>query len=190
MSTTSLGRAGLSATEKRALLAELLRKKAAENASNFPLSYGQKALLYLSRLDPDTPTYNAMFAIRLDAEVSIEALRTALQGIIDRHAAFRTSYVVTGERSAQPAHAARKAARPGKQSKLSPLKCQFSDYVQWQRDMLASPRGEQLFRYWERELAGEVPALNLPADRVRPMIQTYHGSSFRFSLEPGIVGHL
>ena len=266
MSTTSLGRAGLSATEKRALLAELLRKKAAENASNFPLSYGQKALLYLSRLDPDTPTYNAMFAIRLDAEVSIEALRTALQGIIDRHAALRTTYVLNGERFVQRVHAAREAdfaafdasmwdqgqlearliedashpynlerdsvmrlrvysrsreshvlmlgvhhiafdfwsydvfahelielytsARTGKQSKLSPLKCQFSDYVQWQRDMLASPRGEQLFRYWERELAGEVPALNLPTDRVRPMIQTYHGSSFRFSLEPGIVGHL
>src|SRR5216110_336458 len=74
-----------------------LRPSSAENASNFPLSYGQKALLYLSRLDPDTPTYNAMFAIRLDAEVSIEALRTALQGIIDRHAALRTTYVLNGE---------------------------------------------------------------------------------------------
>ncbi|PYU56186.1 MAG: hypothetical protein DMG55_24970 [Acidobacteria bacterium] len=66
----------------------------------------------------------------------------------------------------------------------------FRDFVQWQRRTLASPRGEQLFQYWQRELAGELPVLNLPADRVRPMVQTYHGSSFRFRLESGLVCRL
>ena len=86
-----MGRAGLSAAEKRVLLAELLRKKAAENTAKFPLSYGQKALLYLTRLDPDAPTYNAMFVIRVQAELNIDSLRAALQEMIDRHAAHSSS---------------------------------------------------------------------------------------------------
>src|SRR6266478_9695025 len=106
MSTTSMGRAGLSAAEKRVLLAELLRKKAAENTAKFPLSYGQKALLYLTRLDPDAPTYNAMFVIRVQAELNIDSLRAALQEMIDRHAALRSTYGLQREQFVQRVHAA------------------------------------------------------------------------------------
>jgi len=101
-----MGRAGLSAAEKRVLLAELLRKKAAENTAKFPLSYGQKALLYLTRLDPDAPTYNAMFVIRVQAELNIDSLRAALQEMIDRHAALRSTYGLQGEQFVQRVHAA------------------------------------------------------------------------------------
>ena len=88
------------------LLAELLRKKAAENTAKFPLSYGQKALLYLTRLDPDAPTYNAMFVIRVQAELNIDSLRAALQEMIDRHAALRSTYGLQGEQFVQRVHAA------------------------------------------------------------------------------------
>ena len=105
MSASSIERAALSPAEKRALLAELLRKKVGGQAVEFPLSYGQKALLYLTRLQPGTPVYNTMFVIRVDARISIDVLRTAFQRIIDRHAALRTTYALKGEHFVQQVHA-------------------------------------------------------------------------------------
>jgi len=78
----------------------------------------------------------------------------------------------------------------GRPSGLLPLGSQFTDFVRRQEDMLASPRGEKLFQYWQREFAGEMPVLNLPSDRVRPAVQTYNGSSFSFSLDSALVGRL
>src|SRR5262249_49341637 len=52
---------------------------------------------------------------------------------------------------------------------------QYHDYVQWQAEMLASPKGDQLWKYWKEKLSGELPVLELPTDRPRPLIQTYAG---------------
>src|SRR5579859_1363106 len=109
MSVTSAARAAQSPVNKRALLAELLRKKIGEEGSEFPLSYGQKALLYLSHVQPGAPTYNAMFAIRVNAKLSIDALRSAFQGILDRHTVLRSSFVLRGDDFVQRIHAAREA---------------------------------------------------------------------------------
>jgi len=52
---------------------------------------------------------------------------------------------------------------------------QFADYAIWQRD---SPKpevtAEQLV-YWKKKLAGELPVLEWPSDRFRPVLQTYRG---------------
>ena len=58
---------------------------------------------------------------------------------------------------------------------VCPLPLQYSDYVRWQVEMLAGPRGDQLWRYWQKQLSGELPVLNLPTDRRRPTVQTYRG---------------
>lgn len=58
----------------------------------------------------------------------------------------------------------------------------YTDYIRWQADMLASPEGERLWTYWQQELAGELPLLNLPIDRPRPPIQTYRGASHSFQI--------
>jgi len=62
---------------------------------------------------------------------------------------------------------------------------QYTDYVSWQLEMLASQEGERLWRYWQKQLAGELPALNMPTDRPRQPVQTYCGASqvFRLSEE-------
>jgi hypothetical protein len=39
------------------------------------------------------------------------------------------------------------------------------------------PAGRELWEYWRDELSGELPALNLPADRPRRPLQTYRGDS-------------
>jgi amino acid adenylation domain-containing protein len=58
----------------------------------------------------------------------------------------------------------------------------YTDYVRRQAAMVSSPEGERLWTYWQKQLGGEVPALNLPTDRPRPPVQTYRGASFSFRL--------
>jgi amino acid adenylation domain-containing protein len=74
--------------------------------------------------------------------------------------------------------------------KLPKLDWQYADYVRWQKDMLASYRGDQLWNYWQQQLAGELPVLNLPTDRPRSSIQTYQGAVHTFQLKQDLVESL
>ncbi len=59
----------------------------------------------------------------------------------------------------------------------------YFDFVRWQSNMLASAGGTRLRRYWEEELAGELPVLSLPTDRPRPAVVGLRGASVGFSLD-------
>jgi len=65
---------------------------------------------------------------------------------------------------------------------LPALTCQYADYVHTTAKMLVSPEGERLWRYWQKQLAGELSVLNLPTDRPRKAIQTYRGASYSCKL--------
>src|SRR5207253_1202767 len=56
----------------------------------------------------------------------------------------------------------------GTQAALDPQALQYTDYVNWQRELLESTEGEDQERYWQQELAGELPVLDLPLDQARP----------------------
>ncbi|RCJ39570.1 hypothetical protein A6770_38810, partial [Nostoc minutum NIES-26] len=71
--------------------------------------------------------------------------------------------------------------------KLPKLNWQYADYVHWQADMLATDQGEQLWSYWQKQLAGELPVLNLPTDRPRSPMQTYQGGVETFHLQGELV---
>jgi hypothetical protein len=68
---------------------------------------------------------------------------------------------------------------------LPTLSKQYTDYVNWQTEMLAKPAGKRLKEYWHKQLSGELPVLNMPTDRPRLPVQTYCGASqvFKFSEE-------
>src|SRR5688572_14409747 len=85
----------LSAEKKRELLAQLLQKKAREASVESPLSHGQRALWFVYQLDPDSPAYNILYTAHLRVDVDRPALERALQQLIDRHAALRTTYTAT-----------------------------------------------------------------------------------------------
>lgn len=88
---------GLLPAEKRALLAELLREKAAK-ARKLPLSFAQQRLWFLDQLDPGNASYNISRAIRLHGALDMHALRQALNAIIARHESLRTNFTsVEGE---------------------------------------------------------------------------------------------
>ncbi|WP_445245375.1 non-ribosomal peptide synthetase [Microcoleus sp. OTE_8_concoct_300] len=66
----------------------------------------------------------------------------------------------------------------------------YRDYVRWQTEMLASSKGEQLAAYWQKQLAGELPLLNLPIDKPRPREQTYCGANHIIELDKELLQEL
>lgn len=46
----------------------------------------------------------------------------------------------------------------------NPAGLQYSDYVHWQSKMLQGPQGERLFEYWQKQLGGDLPLLELHDD--------------------------
>ncbi|MFB2971383.1 amino acid adenylation domain-containing protein [Aerosakkonema sp. BLCC-F183] len=73
---------------------------------------------------------------------------------------------------------------------LSQPAIHYSDYVRWQIEMLTGKEGERLWQYWQKQLAGELPVLNLPTDRPRSPIQTYRGATHDFQLNAELSQHL
>ncbi|MCG6135476.1 MAG: amino acid adenylation domain-containing protein [Nostoc sp. LLA-1] len=71
----------------------------------------------------------------------------------------------------------------GEAAQLSAQNYQYQDYIKWSEQMLASPVGESLWTYWQQQLSGELPLLNLPTDKPRPQSQTYNGASRFFTVE-------
>ncbi|MBV9389198.1 MAG: hypothetical protein JOZ78_22490, partial [Chroococcidiopsidaceae cyanobacterium CP_BM_ER_R8_30] len=76
-------------------------------------------------------------------------------------------------KSVLPLSSAQQSLRNSSLSPIPPLMWQYKDFVRWQTEMLASEEGERLWTYWQKQLAGELPVLNLPTDRPRPPVQTY-----------------
>jgi hypothetical protein len=74
------------------------------------------------------------------------------------------------------------AEKAGVKALLPALDSQYTDYVRWQAEMLAGPEGERLWAYWQKQLAGQLPLLELPTDRPRPPVPTYRGASYDFHL--------
>ncbi|HEY6186970.1 MAG TPA: MupA/Atu3671 family FMN-dependent luciferase-like monooxygenase [Pyrinomonadaceae bacterium] len=73
---------------------------------------------------------------------------------------------------------------------LAPHTVQYSDYVRWQSEMLAGAEGERLLSYWQKQLAGELPVLNLPTDRPRSSVPTLRGAIHSFPLDDDLTRRL
>lgn len=56
-----------------------------------PASFGQEALFFLQRLTPDSAAYNVARAADVLAGLDVDALRRALERLVARHAALRTT---------------------------------------------------------------------------------------------------
>jgi amino acid adenylation domain-containing protein len=65
----------------------------------------------------------------------------------------------------------------GEPSPLAELPIQYADFAVWQREWLAADAMQRQLAYWKRKLAGAIPVLQLPTDRPRPSVPTYHGGS-------------
>ncbi|HEX9944677.1 MAG TPA: amino acid adenylation domain-containing protein, partial [Thermoanaerobaculia bacterium] len=66
---------------------------------------------------------------------------------------------------------------------LPELPVQYADFAAWQRRWLTPGAVAQLANGWRSRLAGAPPALDLPADRPHPPVQTFRGGSVPFRLD-------
>jgi amino acid adenylation domain-containing protein len=229
----------------------------ASQAISYPLSYNQKALLFLHQLAPESPAYNACFSAQIKSPIEVPAFREALRVMVARHPSWRTTFALKGDELLQVMHPtlapdfvqidasawtagtlkkrrletyqhpfdlekgpllrvhlysrtakdhilelifhqitcdgwslhvlvdelgiAYAAEVEGRAAPLSPLQCTYRDFVTWQEEMLAT-QGEHHWRYWQHQLQGDLPILNLPTDRPRPPVQTFRGASHSFKL--------
>src|SRR5829696_3751552 len=70
----------------------------------------------------------------------------------------------------------------GEKSPLPELPVQYADYAVWQREYLSGEVLNAQVEYWRERLTGAAPVLELPADRVRPAVQSYRGAAARFEV--------
>jgi len=65
---------------------------------------------------------------------------------------------------------------------LQPLSIQYKDYACWQKSERESERVKRQESYWQQELAGEIPVLELPFDYDRPVTWDFEGRQLWFEL--------
>lgn len=76
-----------------------------------------------------------------------------------------------------------KAYAGGAEPGLGELPVQYGDYAVWQREWLKREALQRQLDYWNGQLAGAPPLLELPTDRVRPAAQSFRGASLEFEFD-------
>src|SRR5258708_33532477 len=89
----------LTAAELRELRSRLRRRGRDEGAlKRMPegaepvLSFAQQRLWFLDQFEPGSDEYNVPLGLRLSGELDTGALRRALERVVERHRALRTSF--------------------------------------------------------------------------------------------------
>ena len=75
-------------------------------------------------------------------------------------------------------------------SPLAAVKHQYRDFCQWQSQRLISGELKESEAFWQRQLAGELPVLNIPTDFKRPPVQSLDGERIFFKLERDLYSRL
>jgi amino acid adenylation domain-containing protein len=75
-------------------------------------------------------------------------------------------------------------------SPLPELPCQYADFAMWQRQWPKDDRFESHLSYWKQQLAGTLPVLQLPTDRLRPPQRTYQGAHQSIELPLNLTNSL
>ncbi|MGW6642430.1 amino acid adenylation domain-containing protein [Streptomyces iakyrus] len=73
------------------------------------------------------------------------------------------------------------AFRAGEPDPLPPLAVQYADFAVWQRQWLTGDVVDAHTAYWRDQLA-DLPALELPTDRMRPPVRSTDGAAVDFSV--------
>lgn len=73
---------------------------------------------------------------------------------------------------------------------LEPLDIQYTDYAVWQQEQQGAELLVQQRDYWHRQLAGELPVLQLPTDHPRPGVQDFSGNQFTVRIGPKLTEQL
>ncbi|HEY0606489.1 MAG TPA: condensation domain-containing protein, partial [Herpetosiphonaceae bacterium] len=83
-------------------------------------------------------------------------------------------------------YAALTSGQPPEAARLPEPPVQYPDFALWQRDYLRGAVLESQLAYWRQQLADVPRLLNLPTDRPRPAVQSYHGTMTSFALDESL----
>ena len=75
-------------------------------------------------------------------------------------------------------------------AEVEELPIQYADFAVWQRQWLTGDVLEKQLGYWKQQLGGELPALELPADRPRPAELSYRGGRVGVELPAELIWQL
>jgi amino acid adenylation domain-containing protein len=78
----------------------------------------------------------------------------------------------------------------GLPSPLAELPIQYADFAVWQRQWLTGEVLDRQLNYWQKQLAGAPPVLQLASDRPRPPVQTFEGGVECFQLDRDLTQRL
>ena len=73
---------------------------------------------------------------------------------------------------------------------LPTLPIQYGDFAVWQREWLQGEVLERQLRYWQEQLSGPLPVLQLPTDFPRARVQTFRGAVENFALSADLSDRL
>ncbi len=82
------------------------------------------------------------------------------------------------------------AREQGQPLTLPELPVQYIDFAAWQRERLNGASLDQQLAYWEQQLAGPLPVIELPLDRPRPPVQTSNGGRVTRRLSGSLLAEL
>jgi amino acid adenylation domain-containing protein len=91
------------ASRKDSVLAAC-REAASRSVISHPATYGQRALWFLHRADPESAEYNVVFSTRIRSAIDLPALSRSFQALVDRHASLRTTFREEAGRLVQRVH--------------------------------------------------------------------------------------
>lgn len=67
---------------------------------------------------------------------------------------------------------------------------QYRDYAAWEQSLEFEKKIYSQEKYWLKQLAGELPNLNIPIDRPRPLVQTYDTKNDSFEINEELTRHI
>ncbi|MDE1453327.1 amino acid adenylation domain-containing protein [Bacillus paralicheniformis] len=73
---------------------------------------------------------------------------------------------------------------------LAPLRIQYKDYAAWQETFKTSDIYKRQESYWLKQLAGELPVLELPTDKPRPPAKSFAGDRVTFEISQELTSRL
>ncbi|WP_342332931.1 amino acid adenylation domain-containing protein [Pedobacter sp. FW305-3-2-15-E-R2A2] len=71
----------------------------------------------------------------------------------------------------------------GSALELPVLRIQYKDYAAWQQNELNGASLSRHRSYWQQQLSGTLPVLELATDRPRPAVKTYNGGQIQVALD-------
>ncbi|MEW6367292.1 MAG: amino acid adenylation domain-containing protein [Acidobacteriota bacterium] len=89
-----------------------LKRAAREGRDRFPLSFAQQGLWFLDQLAPDSAAYNIPYKVDMTGPLDVSALRSALNEIVKRHEALRTTFHLAEDNPFQRIHPPRPLTIP------------------------------------------------------------------------------